>query len=136
MLIDFTFVLKDGPIGAHKMILKVSGGKYFEPIFSEKFKQQNSVQLPEFSLEAMKQYSDYVYVGTSILQGDNVDLGVFYDLGQFFQNETLVQQILDIFNCQCTDKDLPFLVALNDLYPSQDLGKIISALQSYIEINI
>ena len=52
-------------------------------------------------------YLDYVYIGENVLHDENVDLGQFYEFAQFFQNDNiLVLQILDIFNCRCNSKDL------------------------------
>lgn len=117
-------MLGEKSIGAHQIILKLHAGTYFEPILGHKFTEQNSVMLKEFSLDAIKLYLDYVYIGENVLHDENVDLGQFYEFAQFFQNDILVSQILDIFNCRCNSKDL---------YPRPELRKIISALQIYMD---
>lgn len=119
---DFTFYTKNGTVCAHKIILNANGGNYFEPIFSD------TTTTPYFSLEEIKLFLEYVYIGTL---SENIDLGLLYELSQYFQQSELEYNILQRFNKSATVDNLPDINILLEKYPNKNLQNIADALKLF-----
>ena len=136
---DFSLKSKSGSINIHSTQLYLYGGKFFEKLIDNDLKetQEKAIDFQDFSIETIKFFTDYLYLGSKVLTPQyynniKVDLSELFLFAHTYQVSELMNCCTNLFAFLATEDDLETVENLMTTYDNEHLKELYAALKAQV----
>ena len=131
ILCDLSLVAKDGAVNVHSIPLFTYGGEMIQKMLTCNMKEslEKVVYFNEFSLNSVKAFVDFMYLGEDGLEPESVlkrdvDLCELFHMAHTYQVQTLIDCCTNLFSLFSSTKDIEKIKYLAELYENEHLKKL------------
>lgn len=131
ILCDLSLVAKDGTVNVHSIPLFTYGGEMIQKMLTCNMKEslEKVVHFNEFSLNSVKAFVDFIYLGEDGLEPEsvlkrNVNLCELFQMAHTYQVQTLIDCCTNLFSLFSSTKDIEKIKYLAELYENEHLKKL------------
>lgn len=128
ILCDFTLKAKDGSLQVHAIPLFTYGDEMMQRMLTSSMKESidKTILFTEFSLNTVKAFIDFIYLGEKGLEPQSflvkeIDLDELFEMAQTYQVKSLIDCCTNLYSVFCSIEHKEKIKTLADLYENKHL---------------